>query len=182
MQESPPKKRSNEVVFSRSSCNNINENMLKTLYEDVLLFCESPAFNTLKSLNITSKEFKGYLGNIWPFDYLSNSSKKTETKSSFETKIKRWYINRDIKVVDIHEKIIFVSTENKLMGLLKHIRNAFAHNLIVVEGQNVLLSDFVTTKKGNINWAKPTMLGNISVDNLNIIINAIKQTTKNHGK
>lgn len=172
------KKGTNDTVFIRSSKNEIGD-LLTLLYEDVLLLSESKRLESLSYANIDSKEFKGYLNGIPFFEY--NAPKKVQ-KGYFENPSKKWFIAKTVDVNNLNNKIVFVSTGNKIKCLLKHIRNAFAHNLIVMDGENVILGDFVVRKKGQIDVSHPTMLGKMSTENLKLIINAIKKTADNNGK
>lgn len=172
------RKRTNEDVFKRSSKNGV-EDLLSLLYENVLLFCESNRLDTLSYANIDSKEFKGYLNGMSFFEY--NDTKKVQ-KGYFENPSKKWFLKKTISAEVLNNKIIFVSTGNKIKCLLKHIRNAFAHNLIVIDEGNVILGDFVVGKKKQINMDRPTMLGRVSVENFKLIINAIKKIADNNEK
>lgn len=170
--------KTNEKIFVRNSSNQLDA-LLVSLYEDVLLFCESKRWDSLSNTSIISKEFKGYLNGIQFFDY---NDTKTVQKGNFENSSKKWFLKKTIKAGCLNNKIIFVSSGNKIKSLLKHIRNAFAHNLIVIDRENVIMGDFVVGKKKQIDMERPTMLGCVSEENFKLIINAIKKIAENNGK
>lgn len=170
--------KTNEKIFVRDPSNQIDY-FLVSLYEDVLLFCESKRFDSLSNTSIISKEFKGYLNEIQFFEY--NDTNKVQI-GNFENSSNKWFLKKTIKVGSLNNKIIFVSSGNKIKSLLKHIRNAFAHNLIIIDGGNVIMGDFVLGKKKQIDMGRPTMLGRVSIENFELIINAINKIAKNNGK
>ena len=86
---------------------------------------------------------------------------------------KRWTISDNINVIQLDGKIIFTSSGNKIISLLKHIRNAYAHNLVVLDDKYVIIGDFLTKNNKPI-FNQPTMLGRITLENFEELIKSIK--------
>ena len=149
----------NNKIFIRTSTNDIGD-LVTLLYEKVLLFCESDEIKKIEGRKITEKVFtKNINGQI---TLIYNTTKPPFKKSS-RNKI----IDKTVDVKTLNNTIYYVPTKNKLVSLLKHLRNAFAHNLVIVNNDSVIIGDFLK------NSDKPTMLGKLSKKNLKLLINTI---------
>ena len=141
------------------------------LYKDVLLYCESDNINKLKGADITSKKFQIPIKGEILLDYKSHIVRSRGAKS---------YLDSSIVVGNLNNEILFIPTGNKLVSLIKHIRNAYAHNLVIIDlndAKYVIIADFLTHKNG-VDFTKPTMLGRLSKDNLKFLIEQVKSLSK----
>lgn len=122
-------------VFLRST-NHIGE-LADYLYKEVLLYCESDEINKLKGADITSNKFKNPIKGKILLDYKSHIIRLRGAKS---------YLNSSIVVRKLNDEILFITTGNKLASLIKHVRNAYAHNLVVIDKNDdkyVIIGDFL---------------------------------------
>lgn len=152
---------------TRKSTNQIGD-LLKSLYEDVLLLCEN---DEIKLKNTTrSKRWKQFVESSQI--NISYSSKSEKGKFDIH-KISK----KDVLVIapncltkDINDAIIFTSTTKKVFySLFVHIRNAFAHNQIFMYGSHVVMYDMVIGKSD-----KFTMIAHVKVSVLKELIKTIK--------
>lgn len=164
----------NKNIFVRSSVQDIGE-LANYFYEEILLLCESDEINNLKGSNITGKAFKDKIENKIKLEY--NDTSKKIYLGNFELKINKWILNKNLNVKGFNNKICYVSSGNKIISLIKHLRNAFAHNMIVIEDNRIIVGDFLS-KKNSPNFESPTMLGNITIENFKLLIDTIKSLKK----
>jgi len=157
-------------ITKRKSTNQLGD-LLKTLYEDVLLLSEN---DEIKLRNKTSdKKWKQFVksGQVQlvyndkeedgKFKYCKNNKKEILT-------IRTNYSNENIS-----DTIVFTSVKNKVFSsLFSHIRNAFAHNQIFVDGEYVTMYDTINQKLSEF-----TMIAHVKtavLKELITIINNIK--------
>jgi len=163
------KNKSNLDFFIRSSISTFSTNdshirLVNELYEKILLICESVELNKILS---DIKSLKRRFNNKVELKYRRIS--EAQTSDVFTTAKLNWYIKNDVKVWKLENKILFVSTkENALQSLIKHIRNAFAHNRIIIDGDYISLGDFCNDKD-----KRTTMLGRMTIENFELLINTI---------
>ena len=155
-----------EQFFPRST-NHIGE-IADFLYKEVLLYCESDKIAGLKGKNNINNNFLSLLqGKV----ILDKSSKVVISA-------KPHYLDGTIDVKGLDNIIHLVSsTQNLAIDVLRHIRNACAHNLVVIDNDYVIIGDFLTHRSG-INFAKPTMLGRLTIANLKFLISQAKSLSK----
>ncbi len=160
-----------EDVFTRTPVHDIDE-FAEYLYKNVLLICESSDINHLIGAQIVSKAFKNPLKNKVNYIY-KEIYKIDETKKNSKN-----ILSNAIPVNELDNKIYFVPINNKIISLLKHIRNAFAHNLVVLDKDYIILGDFLSNKNKLV-FSQPTMLGRISKDKLKLLITTIGKLRNN---
>lgn len=91
----------------------------------------------------------------------------------------RWAIDlTKIDIKNLTNGLFYVSDGNKIIGLLKRLRDAFAHNNIIGSGDYFILADYYVAK--NAQKTKViTMIGKIKKKKLKILIETIvKQKNK----
>ena len=155
-----------EQFFPRSN-NHIGE-IADYLYKEVLLYCESDEIAKLKGANITSNSLTKSINGRIMLDYNSHVVRSLGKKP---------HLSNSINLQKLNNEIHFTTTGNKLISLMEHIRNSFAHNLVVIDNNDVVLGDFLTYRNG-INFAKPTMLGRLSIADLKFLISQAKSLSK----
>lgn len=154
-----------ENIFPRTPVHDIDE-LAEYLYKNVLLICESSGIDDLIGVRIDSKLFNNPLKSKVKFIY-NNTQKINKAQKSCKR-----ILPNTISVNELDNKIYFVPKRNKIISLLKHIRNAFAHNLVVLDEDHIILGDFLSNKNGLI-FSQPTMLGRISKENLKLLVTTI---------
>ncbi len=153
-------------IFQRSS-NHIGS-LADYLYKEVLLFIESDDVTTLKGINDINKSYISLLQGEVLLDHLSE----------IVVSAKPQHLKDTIDVENLNDVIHLVSsTQNLAVDVLKHIRNAFAHNLVVMEDKDVAIGDFLT-KRHNIDFNRPTMLGRLSIKKLKFLVKQAKSLSK----
>lgn len=161
--------KNNSQIFIRTVVSQLKDGMLNILYDKVLLLCESSEIEKLKGFSIIGKEFTGPIKGKLKFEY--NNSAKME-KGNFVSAKSKWQISSNVNVSKLENRICFTTSGNKIISLLKHVRNAFAHNMIIIDGNNIIIGDFISSKRGP-NIGTPTMLGHMSINNFKLLINTI---------
>jgi len=163
------KNKSNLDFFVRSSkstfsTDNRHIELVNDLYEKILLLCESAE---IKKISSAPQNLKRLLDKKVELKYRRMS--KAMLSDDFTTTKMNWYIKKDVEVWKLDNKILFVSVEdNALQSLIKHIRNAFAHNRIIIDGDYISLGDFCNDKD-----KRTTMLGRMTIENFELLINTI---------
>lgn len=153
-------------IKTRSSKNHLGD-LLKTLYEDVLLLCENDEKTKIKN-NTTNKKWKEFVKNN-QVKFIHNHEIE---KGKFKNKIIRnenpLIIDPQYSKKDISDTIIFTNKQNKVFSsLLTHIRNAFCHNQIFIEENKEHITMY---DKLNNNF---TMIAHVRIDVLKEIIKTI---------
>ncbi len=169
-------------VFTRSTIPIEDKDLINYLYEEVLLFYESEDFCKLNNCNISSNPFKQEIKQI---KYIHSENPK-DFETCFVKRGNNNCLNQTINVKELDNQLFFVSSGNKAKYMIKHIRNAFSHNLLLIEDdkdivltddKNIILGDFLAN--GNQpDFNSPTMLCRMSIKNLKVLIKTIKSMTK----
>lgn len=150
-------------IRKRTSQNQIRE-LLHTLYEDVLLLCECD--EQLIKNKTSAKKWKRFLDSN-KIDVIHNH---IEEKGKFQSYKKDLIIVPKYAKEEICDKIIFTNIKNRVFScLFSHIRNAFAHNQIFVEGEYVIMYDKLNKKSLVF-----TMIGHVKIEVLKELIKTIK--------
>ena len=159
-------------VFLRST-NHIGE-LADYLYKEVLLYCESDEVDNLIGVSDVNSNFISSLQNKIELDKSSEVAVSTKQKRPKN-------LNDTIKINGLDNKIHLISSINNLaVDTLRHIRNAYAHNLVVIDENDdgyVIIGDFLTNRH-SIDFTKPTMLGRLSIDNLKFLVEQAKSLSK----
>lgn len=139
------------------------------LYDEVLIPCESDIKQSF--LAADSKKYKQFqkehsVSLKWES---GKEKKRTFTKYVKYNGKKRLYLQLNIYNEDITDKIIFVSNGNTFKSLFSHIRNAFAHNQIWLNGSYVTLCDTLQNKRKNL-----TMVAHVKIEELKELIKCLK--------
>lgn len=154
-------------IKNRTPQNQIAE-LLHTLYEDVLLLCECDE-QPIKN-NTKAKKWTRFL-NSNKIDVIYNHIGE---KGKFQSNQKGLFIASKYAKENICDKIIFTNIKNKVFScLFSHIRNAFAHNQIFVEGEYVIMYDRLSQ-----NSSVFTMIGHVKIEVLKELIKIIKNIKK----
>ncbi len=152
-------------IKERKSINQLDDLLLKTLYEDVLLLCETEG-------NLISNKTKAPQ---WVEFEKSNKVKfvhnHKKEKGMFKTsKEGILTINSKYAQQNISDTIIFTNKKNHVFSsLFSHIRNAFAHNQIFIENEYIIMYDRL-----NQNSSSFTMITHIKIETLKELIKTIK--------
>lgn len=153
----------------RKSINQLDDLLLKTLYEDVLLLCETEE-------KLISNKTKAPQ---WVDFEKSNKVKLVhnheKAKGMFKTS-KEGFLTIDSKYAqqDISDTIIFTNTQNRVFSsLFSHIRNAFAHNQIFIGGEYITMYDRLNQKSPVF-----TMIAHVKIEVLKELIETIKNIKK----
>ena len=150
---------------------NVLGDLAKFLYENVLLYCESNDLSGLSN-NTHAKDYTRFIkNNKIELEYRQNKNSPMfkEIKKSKEV-----YIDKNYAVQEIQDKIIFTTIpKNVFKNLFNHIRNAFAHNQIKIDGEYVLMYDQLPSSKN-----KMTMVGHIKRETLKNLIICLKSIKK----
>lgn len=154
-------------IQKRKSTNQLGD-LLKTLYEGVLLLSEN---DEIKLGNSTSnkrwKEFEKTKKVQLIYNHKEKEGKFTSCKKE---KKKHLVINTAYLGEDISDTIIFTSVKNRVFStLFSHIRNAFAHNQIFVDGEDITMYDRLSQQSAEL-----TMIAHVKVDVLKEMIRTIK--------
>ena len=153
----------------RNPISQLDDLLLKTLYENVLLLCEAEEkliCNNTKASQWVKFEKSNKVRLI------HNHEKEKEI---FKTS-KDGILTIDSKYTqqDISDTIIFTNKQNHVFsGLFSHIRNAFAHNQIFVDGEYITMYDRL-----NQNSSVFTMIAHIKIEVLKELIETIKNIKK----
>lgn len=141
------------------------------MYENVLLYCESDDISGLSN-NTQEKNYIQFIKeNGIELEYNAKTKKARKAKSY---NLLNTYLAPSVTSKDIQDKIIFTATQNKVFkSLFFHIRNAFAHNQIKIDGDYVLMYDKLPPSK-NKTTDKMTMIGHIKKETLRNLIIRLK--------
>lgn len=155
-------------IKERKSINQFDDLLLKTLYENVLLLCETE--EKLISNNTRSTKWKEFV----KFNQLqlvyNNEAEKGMFKLQKTNNIEHVVIDSKYTKQDISDTIVFTSKKNRVFtSLFSHIRNAFAHNQIFIEDEYVIMYDRL-----NQDSSVFTMIAHIKIDVLKELIKTIK--------
>ncbi len=167
------------IKMKVQTCDSIFKRSLKgtgdlanLVYNDVLLLHESSEINKLKGVDITKKE-------ILKSNISAVHHNLTKYRSFFyKKKNLHWYVKNTIEVQKLENQIFYVSSTPLIISLLRHLRNAFAHNLLVLDHDYIIMGDF-DGKNNKPDFNCPTMLGRISIENFKLLVETIKSSTKN---
>ena len=155
-------------IKERKSINQFDDLLLKTLYENVLLLCETE--EKLISNNTRSTKWKEFV----KFNQLqlvyNNKAEKGMFKLQKTNNIEHVVIDSKYTKQDISDTIVFTSKKNRVFtSLFSHIRNAFAHNQIFIEDEYVIMYDRL-----NQDSLSFTMIAHIKIEVLKELIETIK--------
>lgn len=160
--------------FPRNPQNELGD-LATFLYENVLLYCESNDISGLS--NDTSAQ--GYIQFIKENKIrLKYKEKIKQIKKAKIPDIKNTYLAPSVVNQNIQDEIIFTTTPRAVFKrLFCHIRNAFAHNQIKIDGDYVLMYDRLPSSTNRpIN--KRTMIGHIKEETLKKLIICLKSIKK----
>lgn len=157
-------------ITKRKSTNQLGD-LLKTLYEDVLLLSEN---DEIKLRNKTSdKKWKQFVKSGQVQLVYNDKEEDGKFKYSKNSKKEILTIRTNYSNENISDTIVFTSVKNKVFSsLFSHIRNAFAHNQIFVDGEYVTMYDTINQKSSEF-----TMIAHVKtavLKELITIINNIK--------
>ena len=160
--------------FPRDSQNVLGD-LATFLYEDVLLYCESNDISGLS--NDTSAQ--DYIQFIKKNKIRLKYKEKTkEIQNANVPNIKSTYLAPSVANQNIQDEIIFTTTPKAVFkSLFCHIRNAFAHNQIKIDGDYVLMYDRLPSST-NRPTNKRTMIGHIKKETLKNLIIRLKAIKK----
>lgn len=152
-------------IKERKSINQLDDLLLKTLYEDVLLLCEIE--EKLISNNTNAPKWKEFEKSN-KVKFVHNHKKE---KGMFKTsKGGILTINSKYAQQNISDTIIFTNKQNHVFSsLFSHIRNAFSHNQIFIENEYIIMYDRL-----NQNSSSFTMITHIKIETLKELIKTIK--------
>lgn len=154
---------------NRKPINQLDDLLLKTLYENVLLLCE--AEEKLINNNTKAPQWIEFEKNNKVKLIHNHEIEKGMFKTSKEGILT---INGKYAKQDISNTIIFTNKQNHVFsGLFSHIRNAFAHNQIFVDGEYITMYDRL-----NQNSSVFTMIAHIKIEVLKELIETIKNIKK----
>lgn len=161
-------------IQNRTDKNLLGE-LAKFLYEEVLLFCESDSFSSLK--NVTSnknyQDFKKSHNLTLVYNSDAESGKFTLSRTKDYNGKQTLLLKTKFAKEDISDKIIFCSIKNRVFtSLFKHIRNAFAHNQIRIDGDHIIMYDSIKPKGGK------TMIAHVSIKDIKDLIICLKSIEK----
>lgn len=155
-------------IKERKSINQFDDSLLKTLYEDVLLFCETE--KKLISNNTRSTKWKEFVKSNQLQLVYNHEVEKGMFKLQKTNNIEHVVIDSKYTKQDILDTIVFISKKNRVFtSLFSHIRNAFAHNQIFIEDEYVIMYDRL-----NQDSSVFTMIAHIKIDVLKELIKTIK--------
>lgn len=155
-------------IKERKSINQLDDSLLKTLYEDVLLFCETE--EKLISNNTRSTKWKEFVKSNQLQLVYNHKVEKGMFKLQKTNNIEHVVIDSKYTKQDILDTIVFISKKNRVFtSLFSHIRNAFAHNQIFIEDEYVIMYDRL-----NQDSSVFTMIAHIKIDVLKELIKTIK--------
>lgn len=158
-------------IFVRSSKPQDLGELLNEFYS-ILLLCES---SELSNIKINSSSFTKSITNKVKLIHNHDIDHFIKTKIG---KSERWILKPQIDLENLENEIYFVSGKSKFKKLLKHLRNAFAHNLIVIDKGYFVIGDFLL-RKNESDFNSPTMLGRVSEENFKSLIESIKSLINN---
>lgn len=138
--------------------------LLTTLY-DVLLLCETE--EKLKHNNTKAPQWVQFV----KLNQVSLIHSHKVINGVFTSQKEHLVINGQYVKQDITDTIIFVNKKNHVFSsLFSHIRNAFAHNQIFVEGEYVIMYDRLKPESNAF-----TMIAHVKIEVLKELIKTIKE-------
>ena len=154
-------------IKERKSTNQL-EDLLKTLYEDVLLLSENDEVKLRN--NTRDKRWKQFV-----------KSGQVQLVYNHEEETGKFVFYKNVLTIEsnyseenISDTIIFTNIRNKVFfSLFSHIRNAFAHNQIFVEGEYITMYDRLTQQSSAF-----TMIAHVKIEALKELIKTIKDIKK----
>ena len=143
--------------------------LLKILYEDVLLLCETE--EKLISNNTKAPKWMQFVKS----NQVSLIHNHDVTNGVFKLQkidnIEHLVIDGKSAKQEINNTIVFVNKQNRVFtSLFFHIRNAFAHNQIFIDGEYLTMYDQLKPTSSVF-----TMIAHVKIDVLKELIKTIKE-------
>ena len=150
---------------------NVLGDLATFLYKEVLLYCESDDISGLS--NDTNAKAYDQFKKKNKIELVYNQGKNPAGFKKV-SKNKEIYLDKNYADQDIQDKIIFTATQNKVFkSFFSHIRNAFAHNQIKIDGDYLQMYDKLSSST-NRATNKMTMIGHIKKETLKELIICLK--------
>ena len=151
-------------IKERKSINQLDDLLLKTLYEDVLLICETD--KNLISNNTRARKWRKFIESNQIQLIYNKEAKDENFRKTKDTTI----ISGNLIKQDISDTIVFTSKKKRVFSeLFSHIRNAFSHNQIFIEDEYIIMYDRL-----NQDSLSFTMIAHIKIEVLKELIETIK--------
>lgn len=142
------------------------------LYKEVLLYYESDDISGLSNGAQEKSYIQFIKENGIELEYNAKTKKVRKAKSY---NLLNTYLAPSVTSQDIQDKIIFTAIKNKVFkSLFFHIRNAFAHNQIKIDGDYVHMYDKLSPSNTKTQTAKMTMIGHVKKETLKKLIICLK--------
>ncbi len=162
-------------IFSSSNSQVLSNDNILYFYKEILLLCEKEDIEAkfkgckINDSRITRLKDIKIVYNPNLQDFLEPLQKEGKIDKSFRLSNFKCVI-RDVDVEGLDNMIIFVdSSEHKLLSLMKHFRNAFAHNRIVIKDDYIMCVDSPSS-----NFKDITMIARLTLENFSLLIDAVK--------
>lgn len=154
-------------IQNRKSTNQLGD-LLTTLY-DVLLLCETE--EKLISNNTKAPKWVQFVKSNQVSLIHSHKIINGVFKIQKTDNVEHLVINGKYAKEEITDTIVFVNKKNNVFSsLFSHIRNAFAHNQIFVEGEYVIMYDLLKPESTAF-----TMIAHVKIEVLKELIKTIKE-------